>query len=370
MIPQSNPKAAFEAHRAPIEKALARVLESGWYILGEEVAAFESAFARAMGCAWSAGVASGTDAIEVALRALGVAPGDAVLTVSHTAVATAAAIARAGARPLFVDVERETYTMSPDSLRAALAQRGAAEAKAMVVVHLYGQPADMPALSAIASQHGLALVEDCAQAHGAALAGRPVGSWGQLACYSFYPTKNLGAIGDAGAITGNDPALLERVRLIREYGWRERYVSDVYGVNSRLDPLQAAVLNAKLPGLAADNERRSRWASEYDALLQSSPVRRPVRRANARHVFHQYVVECERRDALRAWLKDRGVGTLVHYPRAVHQQRAYAAPDLRPVPLPNTEALVSRILSLPMYPELTPAQLAGVAAEIRGWREP
>lgn len=363
MIPQSNPKAAFATHRAAIEKAVARVLESGWYILGEEVSAFETAFARAMGAAWSVGVASGTDAIEIALRALGVLPADAVLTVSHTAVATAAAIVRAGARPLFVDVERDTYTMSPQSLQAALAQR----AKAIVVVHLYGQPADMTALSAIADSAGIPLVEDCAQAHGATIGGRPVGSWGRLACYSFYPTKNLGALGDGGAVAGRDPALRERVRLIREYGWRERYVSAMYGVNSRLDPLQAAVLNAKLPALEADNGKRRHLASRYDALLEGAAVRRPARRAGAAHVFHQYVIECERRDALQAHLKERGIVSLVHYPRAVHQQPAYADAALRAVPLPNTESAVERILSLPMYPELTEEEVAGVAREIRRW---
>lgn len=367
MIPQSDPKAAVVAQRQAIDAALARVLDSGGYILGEEVAAFEAAFARVAGGAWCVGVGSGTDAVELALRALGVGAGDAVLTVSHTAVATAAAIVRAGAQPWFVDVEPGTYTMAPASLEAALAGPGS-RAKAIVVVHLYGQLADMPALTGLADRHGIPIVEDCAQAHGASLAGRPAGAWGRLGCFSFYPTKNLGALGDGGAITGSDAELRTRVQRLREYGWEERYVSGTYGVNSRLDPMQAAVLNVKLPGLERANEQRRRWAAWYDSLLAGTALQVPARRPGATHVFHQYVIECARRDALRAWLKSQGVGTLVHYPRAVHQQPAYTGAHLQPVPLPCTETLVERIISLPMFPELTEDQVTAVAQAVRRWR--
>ena len=350
--------------RASIDAAIARVLDSGWYILGKEVSAFEAGFAAAMGARWSLGVASGTDAIELALRALGIGSGDAVLTVSHTAVATAAAIARAGATPLFVDIDPHRYTMDPASLEAALATEAGRRAKALVVVHIYGQPADMPALAALADAHGLALVEDCAQAHGARLHGRPVGSWGRLGCYSFYPTKNLGALGDGGAITGDAPALEQALRLLREYGWRRRYISEEAGFNSRLDELQAAVLNAKLPGLEAENARRRAIAARYDAALAGSALVLPPKMDGAEPVYHQYVVQAGERDRLRERLQEAGVATLVHYPMAVHQQAAYADPALRPVPLPATDALVPRILSLPMFPELGDEQVEAVVAAV------
>lgn len=367
MIPQSNPKAGFEIQRVAIESAMARVLTSGWYILGEEVVRFESAFAQAVGTPWSVGVGSGTDAIEIALRALGVGAGDSVLTVSHTAVATAAAIRRTGALPVFVDIEADTYTMAPSSLEAALATHASKTAKAIIVVHLYGQMADMPALNAIAARHGLPVIEDCAQAHGASLSGRTAGTWGRMGCFSFYPTKNLGCFGDGGAIVGDDIRLQEQTRLIREYGWRERYVSEIYGINSRLDPLQAAVLATKLPQLSAQNEMRRHWASHYDGLLASTRIGIPTRRKNAVHVFHQYVIQCERRDELQGWLRSHGVATLVHYPRAVHQQPAYCDRSGCPVPLTVTEAITGRILSLPMFPELTEEQVTTVSRQILGW---
>lgn len=352
MIPQSNPKANYLVHQADIDSAIRRVLESGWYILGQEVTTFEQEFATVITAGWAVGVASGTDAIEIALRALGVSPGDRVLTVSHTAVATVAAIARVGAHPLFVDIDPCRYTLDPKSLEAALATPAGKTARALVVVHLYGQAADLPSILTLTRKLGIPVIEDCAQAHGATLQGRFLGTWGDLGCFSFYPTKNLGALGDGGAVTGRDSTLREQVRLLREYGWQTRYVSAEFGLNSRLDELQAAILRAKLPHLPEDNQCRQRIARQYDAHLAESSLDIPTRFSECKHVFHQYVIQVNTRDSLREALREAGIGTLVHYPMAVHQQPAYADRRYQPVPLPHTEAVVKRILSLPMYPEL------------------
>ena len=364
MIPQCNPRASYLAHRAEIDNAIARVLQGGAYILGPEVAGFERELARATGAKWALGVANGTDALEIALRACGIVAGDGVATVSHTAVATVAAIVRIGAVPLFVDIDPERFTMCPQSLAAALASNAATLCKAVVIVHLYGQPAEMPTLLSIGRGRGLAVIEDCAQAHGALLDGKPVGSWGDAGCFSFYPTKNLGALGDAGAVVGNDDAIGKRARLLREYGWRERYISESFGLNSRLDELQAAILRVKLPHLDADNRCRQAISAIYDELLATLGVDVPARFPNARHVFHQYVLRVPARDLVRERLREHGVSTLLHYPAAVHQQPAYADPTLAPVPLPHTEALIPRILSLPMFPELGEEDARSVCAAI------
>ena len=353
MISQSNPTGAWQERRTEIDTAIHRVLESGWYILGREVEAFEHEFAAAMGTAWSVGVANGTDAIEIALRALGVKAGDRVATVSHTAVATVAAIARIGAVPIFVDVDPQRYTIDPASLEILMRSPSGEAVKALVVVHLYGQPADMMAIMPLARAHGLPVVEDCAQAHGAVLDGRPVGSWGDLGCFSFYPTKNLGALGDGGAVTGFDEELREQVQQLRTYGWRERYISDSFGVNSRLDELQAAILRVGLLHLDQDNERRRAIAARYDRELAGMDLGLPWRDPSSRHVFHQYVIATNGRDDLQERLKFLGVGSLVHYPKAIHQQPAYNDPAMQPITLAHTERLVGRILSLPMYPQLS-----------------
>ncbi len=365
MIPQSNPKANYLAHQTEIDTAILRVLQSGWYILGNEVTGFEGEFASALGASWGIGVASGTDAVELALRACGVSLGDAVLTVSHTAVATVAAIARIGAHPVFVDIDPKRYTMAPESLCAVLRTSQGASAKAVVVVHLYGQPADMPELLGLAAEHGLPVIEDCAQAHGATLAGRPLGTWGSMGCFSFYPTKNLGALGDGGAVIGNDVACGERVRLLREYGWRTRYISEGFGFNSRLDELQAAILRVKLPYLRLENIRRQVIAQQYDLALERYSVERPARYEGCGHVYHQYVIGVDDRDGFREFLRAKGIGSLVHYPLAVHQQPAYSDPALCPLALPHTELIVGRILSLPMFPELTEGQVVEITEALR-----
>src|SRR5690242_12971865 len=264
-IPQTDPRAGYLAQRAAIDAAIARVLEGGSYILGREVEAFEAAFAKFVGVANAVGVASGTDAIEIALRACGIGSGDLVFTVSHTAVASVAAIERAGATPVLVDVEPGTYAMAPCELARVLQKPPSGRPAAVLPVHIYGQPAELSALADIARAYGLRLIEDCAQSHGALYRGAEAGSFGDIACFSFYPTKNLGALGDGGIVVTNDFTLAAALREIREYGWRERYVSARNGINSRLDPIQAAILSVKLESLAADNARRQDIADRYDA---------------------------------------------------------------------------------------------------------
>lgn len=359
-IPQANPGANTQAHRAEIEAAIARVLDRGWYILGPEVEAFEAEFAAFCGVAHGIGVGSGTEALHLALRALGIGPGEEVITVSHTAVATIAAIELAGARPVLVDVDPLTYTLDPARLESAITPR----TRAIIPVHLYGQPADLGLIQEIARRYGLWLIEDAAQAHGAVYRGRRVGSWGDLACFSFYPTKNLGALGDGGMVVTNDAHLAGRVRELREYGWRQRYVSEIAGFNSRLDEVQAAVLRVKLRYLEAENARRRALAQRYTALLAGCTVVPPAERPDARHVYHLYVIRSSRRDDLRQALHSRGIITGIHYPVPVHLQPAYRHLHPGPDTLPVTERLAGEVLSLPLYPELNEAQVETVAQAI------
>ncbi len=364
-IPCSAPKAQFLAHRAEIEAAFRRVLDSGRYILGEEVEAFESEFARYLGTTCAIGAGSGTEALHLALTACGVGSGDEVITVSHTAVATVAAIELCGASAVFVDIVPESYTMDPDKLKAAISPRS----KALLPVHLYGHPADMGPIQSFAAQHGLRVIEDCAQAHGASYRGRRVGTYGDAACFSFYPTKNLGAIGDGGAIVTSQPDLEARIRALREYGWMERYVSAFAGWNSRLDEVQAAILRVKLRSLDADNAKRAQIAERYSRSLRDCGLELPGVREQVSHAFHLYVVRAQGRDELSSRLAERDIGTLVHYPVPVHLQPAYRGRVRAPGGLPETERAAREVLSLPMYPELSmPDQEAVISAvrEIRG----
>jgi dTDP-4-amino-4,6-dideoxygalactose transaminase len=361
-VAQSDPKAGYVAHKAEIDAAIARTLDSGWYILGREVQAFEQEFARFVGLAHGVGVANGTDALVLALRALGIGPGDVVATVSHTAVATAAAIELAGAVPLLLDIDPDRYTMDPDELERVLA-RQAPRIKAVIPVHLYGQPAAIAEIGALADRYGAALIEDCSQAHGALVGNAQVGRFGRIACYSLYPTKNLGALGDGGVALTDDAGLAQRLRELREYGWRERYVSATSGTNSRLDELQAAILRVKLTHLSEDNEARRRIASAYDAGLAKLGLGLPRPVAGTTHVFHQYVVSVADRTRLREALKGEGVATNIHYPVPVHRQPAYAGRvPLGPSSCRATEKAAERIMSLPMYPQLTQAQIDHVVA--------
>jgi dTDP-4-amino-4,6-dideoxygalactose transaminase len=365
-IPQTDPRAGYRAQKTEIDAAIARVLDSGQYILGREVESFESAFSGSLGVAHGIGCASGTDAIEVALRACGIAPGDLVFTVSHTAVATVAAIEHAGGTPVLVDIEPGGFGMDPTALEMALRRPPPGRPAVVLPVHLYGEPVDLAAIGELARAHGLRVVEDCAQSHGALDHGRATGAIGDFGCFSFYPTKNLGALGDAGIVTTGDAALAAAAREIREYGWRERYVSARVGINTRLDPLQAAILAVKLPRLDADNRRRQAVAARYDDGLAGLPLILAPRRAGTSHVFHQYVVRSGERDRLREHLRAAAIGTGIHYPAPVHQHPAYRdRVPVGPTGLENSERAASEILSLPIYPQLSDAAVDRVIAEIR-----
>jgi len=352
VIPQCDPKAGYLARKEEIDAAVARVLTSGWYILGQEVAAFEREFADWLGVRHAVGVANGTDAVELALRAAGIGCGDQVATVSHTAVATVAAIRRCGAVPRFVDIEPDYYTMDPGSL--ALVLERSPEIRAVVVVHLYGQMADMPRIMEIAGGRDLVVIEDCAQAHGASLYGRKAGTWGDVAAFSFYPTKNLGALGDGGAVVTDDDGLGDRLRAMRQYGWDGERESRMDGVNSRLDEMQAAVLRVGLAHLDDDNAARRRIARHYrEGLSGKGRLQLPVVRSESEHVYHQFVVRSANRDELMRRLREAGVGCTVHYPKPVHRMAAYADKAYAPVPLPETERAAREVLSLPMFPFLS-----------------
>lgn len=360
-IPFLDFKAQIQALRAEIDAALAGVLERGYFILGPEVAAFEREFAGYIGAAEGVGVASGTDALHLALRACEVGPGDEVITVSHTAGATVAAVVMTGATPVLVDIDPRSFNIDPEQVARHITPR----TKAILPVHLYGQAADLDPLLELARRHGLRVVEDCAQAHGAEYHGRLVGNWGDVGCFSFYPTKNLGALGDGGMVVTSDPALAERVRLLREYGWRERYRSTIHGYNSRLDELHAAVLRVKLRYLDQGNARRRELAQRYRQRLGEDGVALPQELSYGRHVYHLFVVRSAKRDALQQYLRERGVGTLIHYPVPVHLQDAYGELGLGPGSLPVTEQYAGAILSLPLYPELTDGAVDRVAAVVR-----
>ena len=347
-IPSANPKADYLQHAAEIQQAIQIVLESGQYILGPETRRFEEAFADYIGVADCVSVNSGTDALILALKAVGVEPGDEVITVSHTAVATVAAIELAGATPVLGDVDPETYCLDPNVLGDLVSPK----TKAIIPVHIYGQPADMAAILEFARPRGIPVIEDCAQAHGATIGGKKVGCFGDLACFSFYPTKNLGAIGDGGAIVTNRFELAVKLRLLREYGWEERYLSKLPGTNSRLDELQAAILNVKLPHLTEKNLNRQAIAAIYDKRLANTKFVLPKRLPGKEHAMHLYVVQAENRDDLKDYLKQNGVGTGIHYPQAIHQQPAYLGRLRGSDRLAVTEGLVARILSLPIYPQL------------------
>ena len=367
MIPQCNPKENYLVLKGEIDAAIQRVLEGGWYVLGEEVAEFEREFARWVGVEHAVGVANGTDAIELALRAHGIGDGDKVATVSHTAVATVAGIRRSGAVPRFVDIDSERFTMAPESLARLLDKEP--DIRAVVVVHLYGQMADMPAIMDLAAKHDLVVIEDCAQAHGAALDGRRAGTWGHAGTFSFYPTKNLGATGDGGAVVTNDAETAKRLRALRQYGWDEERISQVEGVNSRLDELQAAILRVKLQHLDAMNASRARIAWRYlEGLSQVEGIHLPFVAANTTHVWHQFVIRTGCRDELVVHLRVRGIGCAIHYPRAAHMMPAYAMPEYAPVSLAETEKCVQEILSLPMYPELPDADVETIIQAIGEWQ--
>jgi dTDP-4-amino-4,6-dideoxygalactose transaminase len=365
-IPQADPRAGFLALRSRIDIALIHVLEGGHYILGREVQGFEQEFSAFVGAGHGIGVGSGTDALVLALRAIEVGPKDYVATVAHTAVATVAAIELAGAKPLLIDVDPATMTLDPRALAAAV-ERAPGRIAAVIPVHLYGQPADLGAIGPLAAKAGAVLIEDAAQAHGALWGTRMAGSVGRLGAFSFYPTKNLPALGDGGMVVTGDEALAERLRALRQYGWRRRYVSDIAGLNSRLDEIQAAILRVRLTMLEAENQRRRDIAAAYDSGLAGLPLAVPARRPNCTHVFHQYVLRSRKRDALQRALAARGIGTNIHYPVPVHFQPAYKGRlAIGPAGLAETERAAAEVLSLPMFPQLTEDQIGRVIAGVHG----
>jgi dTDP-4-amino-4,6-dideoxygalactose transaminase len=361
MIPVTDLSRAHAEIRAELDAAIHRVLDRNWFILGPEVEAFEQAFAALCGARYAVGCASGTDAITLALRAFGVGPGDEVIVPAFTATPTVAAVVAAGATPVFADVDPRTRTLDPAAAAAMITPR----TRALLPVHLYGRPADMDALDALARRHGLLLIEDAAQAHGARWRGRPVGALGHAACFSFYPTKNLGALGDAGAVTTDDGEAAARLRRLRDLGQAARYRHVEHSAHSRLDELQAAVLTVKLGHLARWNAARRALAARYAELLAGLPLELPPADDAAQSCWHLYVVQVAERDAVRERLAEAGVRTDVHYPTPVHLQPAYAQFGGGPGSLPVSERLAATALTLPMFPGLTPAEQQQVAAALR-----
>jgi dTDP-4-amino-4,6-dideoxygalactose transaminase len=370
-VPQSNPLAGYESHKKEIDEAVARTLTSGWYILGKEVSAFEEEFAAFHGGGYAVGVGNGTDALEICLRTLEIGHDDQVFTVSHTAVATVSAIEKVGALPVLVDIDPTSFTICPKSLEAAIDfQIGAGHRpRAIIAVHLYGHPVAIQEVATIAKKYNLKLIEDCAQAHGSTLDGKKIGTFGDMAAFSFYPTKNLGALGDGGAVLTSDASLAQRAKLLREYGWRQRYVSEISGGNTRVDEIQAAILRVKLRNLHQSNQKRRDVASIYSANIKNPRIALPAAREGTVHVFHQYVIRSEQRDSLRQYLSEEGVGTLIHYPMPIHLQPAYSNKvAIAPTGLQETEKAASEVLSLPMFPELSAEQIEFVLEKINAWR--
>ena len=362
-IPFVDLKAQLARIRPEIDEAVARVLASAAFVGGEDVRELEREFAAFCGTTDACAVANGTDALHLALRAYGVGLGDEVVTVANTFIATGEAVLLAGAKPVFVDVDPSTHTMDPEKLEAAITPR----TKLVLPVHLYGHPADMTAIGEAAARHGLPVLEDAAQAHGAEWRGRRAGALGHAACFSFYPTKNLGAFGDAGMVTSSDPDFIARVRQIANHGaGAHRYDNVVLGTNSRLDSLQAAVLRVKLRHLPRWNaERRERAAAYSTALDGVAGVVLPREREGARSAWHLYTVRVQERDALAAHLQSHGIGTAVHYPRPIHLQTAMAEAGGRSGDLPVSEQLSREVLCLPLYSELPLADVERVASEVR-----
>jgi dTDP-4-amino-4,6-dideoxygalactose transaminase len=348
-IPVIDLKTQYRNIHHEIDEAISHVLERGTFILGDEVTTFEQEFASYCNAAYGVGVDSGTAALHIALLTCKIGAGDEVITTSHTAVATVAAIEMSGARPILVDIDPVRYTIDPDRIAAVITPR----TRAIIPVHLYGCPADLDPILELARAKNIFVIEDCAQAHGAKYHGKPVGSWGDIATFSFYPTKNLGAVGDGGALVMNDDSLAKRARLLRQYGWEERYISQLKGLNSRLDELQAAILRVKLRYLDTWNERRRKLAYLYSDLLSNSGIILPSEPANVQHVYHQYVVRHPQRNSLRAFLLEREIHTLIHYPVPIHLQPAYKNLGYPQGALPVTEQTAEQVLSLPLYPEMS-----------------
>ena len=360
MIPILDLKAQYESIKDEINEAAQGVLESGHFVLGPNVEALEKEVAEYCQCRHGVGVASGTDALRLSLHALGIGPGDEVITTPFTFIATANTISHTGATPVFVDIDPRTYNIDPARIEDAITER----TKAILPVHLYGHPVDMGPIMEIARRYGLRVIEDCAQAIGAEYQGKRVGSFGDVGCLSFYPTKNLGAYGDGGMVVTNDPQVAERVDVLRRQGGRVKYHAEVLGFNSRLDELQAAVLRVKLSHLDEWIEARQERAHRYSELLNNSAVTTPHEDGDVRHVYYLYTIRVLQRDELRDHLKQRGISTMVYYPLSLHRQELYRNLGYAEMSLPQSEQAEREVLSLPMYPELSEEQLETVAEVI------
>lgn len=344
-----------------IEAAVSRVLTKGWYVLGEEVEAFEHEFARYVGVKHCIGVGNGLDALILCLKACDIGPGDEVIVPSNTYIATALAVSHVGAQVVFAEPDPATHNLDPDRIEAAVTEN----TRAILPVHLYGQPADMDAINAVAGRHGLKVIEDAAQAHGAMYKARKTGSLGDAAGFSFYPGKNLGAFGDAGAVTTNDSAIADRIRALRNYGSKAKYYNEYKGVNSRLDELQAAILRVKLRYLDEWNARRGVLATQYNGFLGQAPgIIAPSEPEGLKSCWHLYVITAPERSQLQEFLAKAGIGTMIHYPLPPYRQNAYADLRLRPGTFPIADRLAEQVLSLPMGPHMLPEHVSMVASEI------
>ncbi len=361
MIPYLDLKTQYQSMKPEFDAAVTSVLESGQYVLGKEVGSFEEEFASYCQSRHAIGVNTGTSALHLALLAVGIQPGDEVITVPNTFVATVAAILYAGAKPVFVDVHPNTLNMDPSLIEKAITKR----TKVILPVHLYGQCADMDPILEIAQKHYLKVIEDAAQAHGAEYKGRRAGSMGVMGCFSFYPGKNLGAFGEGGAVTTQDPALAKTVKMLRDWGAEKKYHHDLKGFNYRMDAFQGAILRVKLRRLENWTESRRSLAKQYDAEFQDSEIRIPNASYSHRHVYHVYAIQTPKRDELIQFLSQQEIQTNIHYPIPVHLQKAYSDLGYHSGDFPVAESLCQNVLSLPLFPELKPAQVATVAEAVR-----
>ena len=356
-------QAQYQSIKTELDAAIQKVLDGSAYVLGPAVNEFESAFAEYCGTKFAIGVNSGTSALTLALRALGVGRGDEVITAANTFIATAAAIEHASGQPVLVDVDPETRNMDPVLLKMAITPK----TRAIIPVHLYGRPSDMDPILQLAARHDIAVLEDAAQAHGSRYQGRRAGSIGRMAAFSFYPGKNLGAYGEAGAVTADDPELDRRVRMLRDHGSDKKYVHDLLGYNARMEGIQGAVLKVKLAHLDRWNAERNRVAKLYNQLLTNLPIKLPSFENDIDQVFHLYVIETEQRDRLQKYLGEHGVPSLIHYPIPIHLQKAFDHLDCRAGDFPITEKLADEILSLPIYPEMSDEQVTYIAEKVRAF---
>ena len=358
----SNPKLQFNKYSSEIESSVLRILRSGKYIFGEELEKFEQAFKKYIGSKFAIGVANGTDAIEIALRALNIRPGDEVITVSHTAVATVAAILATGAKPVLIDIENDFYTMDYKNI----ANHITTKTKAIIAVHLYGQPCEINKIQELCISKKIKLIEDVSQAHGSTFYGKKLGLFGDIACFSCYPTKNLGALGDAGVIVTNSEENAEKCKKIRQYGWGREISSEIFGRNSRLDEIQAGILNIKLKYLDENNKIRNELAKTYSLGLRDLPLKTPLTRKNCYHVFHLYVIKTDQRDKLVKFLNSHNIFPGIHYPFPIHQQKTYSKRAIFNS-LKITEETSKKILSLPIYPELRTKDIRNIIEKINSF---